>query len=494
MEVPQDRPTDRGASEKRKSLYDVLEQSSTFYREQLRGHETKDRAVDYLKGRGVSGEIARDYALGYAAPGWNNLMQKLAVSNADRQLLIDAGMLTDNPEESKTYDRFRDRIMFPIRDLRGRTIAFGGRVLDDSKPKYLNSPETPVFHKGRELYGLYEARKRVRKLERFVVVEGYMDVVALAQNGIGYAVATLGTATTADHIERLFRIVPTIIFSFDGDEAGRNAAWKALRSAIPAMQDGCSAKFLFLPDGEDPDTFVRSQGREVFERELDASLGFTEFFFQTLEKGLDMKSAEGRAALSKEAVPYISELPDGVLKQLIINELSTRTGLSSERLVGVTGLDRRAPAQPATERTQKQRQLKLSKLGEHALVILLRQPDVAKLLDDEDLTKLIGEPEWQILVELIKWIQQNGDISTMLLLSHYQDSTYFDYLRQLAEQDPMLDPDQLAEEFLGTLRKMVLEGDTQKKQQLIDEIAGKKPSELTDEERVLLQNHLRKAR
>ena len=493
MEVPRDRRgDDGGASAKRKSLYDILEQSSVFFREQLRSHSSKDRAVQYLKGRGVTGEIARDYAIGYAPPGWDNLMKKLAVSNADRQLLIDAGMLTDNPEESKTYDRFRDRVLFPIRDLRGRTIAFGGRVLDDeAKPKYLNSPESPVFHKSKELYGLYEARRRVRSLKKMVVVEGYMDVVALAQYGIGYAVATLGTATSTDHLERLFRIVPTVVFCFDGDEAGRNAAWKALRAAIPAMTDGCSARFLFLPDGEDPDTFVRQNGKEAFEAAIDESLGFSEFFFQSLEADLDMQVAEGRAALSKAAVPFIAELPEGVLKQLVIDELSHRTGLATERLVDAAGLDQQAPARPGgTERVQ-QRRLKLSRLGEHALTLLLRQPDVANLLDADDLAKLEGETAWQILVEVIRRVQQSEEVSTILLLSHYQDGPYFQFLKQLAENDPMLTQDQIAEEFLGTLRKMVSEEDTQKKQMVIDDLVAKKPSDLTEEERQLLRSYRR---
>ena len=493
MEVPRDRRgDDGGASAKRKSLYDILEQSSVFFREQLRSHSSKDRAVQYLKRRGVTGEIARDYAIGYAPPGWDNLMKKLAVSNADRQLLIDAGMLTDNPEESKTYDRFRDRVMFPIRDLRGRTIAFGGRVLDDeAKPKYLNSPESPVFHKSKELYGLYEARRRVRSLKKMVVVEGYMDVVALAQYGIGYAVATLGTATSTDHLERLFRIVPTVVFCFDGDEAGRNAAWKALRAAIPAMTDGCSARFLFLPDGEDPDTFVRQNGKEAFEAAIDESLGFSEFFFQSLEADLDMQVAEGRAALSKAAVPFIAELPEGVLKQLVIDELSHRTGLATERLVDAAGLDQQAPARPGgTERVQ-QRRLKLSRLGEHALTLLLRQPDVANLLDADDLAKLEGETAWQILVEVIRWVQQSEEVSTILLLSHYQDGPYFQFLKQLAENDPMLTQDQIAEEFLGTLRKMASEEDTQKKQMVIDDLVAKKPSDLTEEERQLLRSYRR---
>ena len=495
MEVPRDRSVDSAVSEKRRSLYEVLDQSASFYREQLRKSDSREQAVSYLKGRGLSGEIAQSYGIGYAPPGWDNLMKKLAVSNADRQLLIDAGMLTDIPEESKTYDRFRDRVMFPIRDLRGRTIAFGGRVLDDeAKPKYLNSPETPVFHKGRELYGLYEARRRQRNLDRLIVVEGYMDVVALAQNDINYGVATLGTSTSTDHIERMFRIVKTIVFCFDGDVAGRNAAWKALQSAIPAMEDGCTTKFLFLPDGEDPDTYVRQVGKAKFEAEIDKALGFTEFFFQGLESDLDAATTEGKAALSKLAVPLIAELPKGVFKQLVIKELSERTGLDSDKLVITTGLDR--PPDPdrtvRTEprRTSTQRQLKLSKLTEYALQLLLRQPNVATSLDEDNLSRLDGRPEWQILVELVRWVHRaEGETSTMLLLSHYQESPYFEYLKQLAEQDPILSADQLKGEFLETLKKMLMEGDNQQKQRVIDELTAKPLSELTLVEREMLQNY-----
>ena len=493
LEVPSDRRVDNGESAKRKSIYEILEQSSAFYREQLRSHDAKDRAVDYFKGRGVSGEIARDFALGYAPVGWDNLLSKLAISNADRQLLIDSGMVMDNPDEGKTYDRFRDRIMFPIRDLRGRTIAFGGRVLDHSKPKYLNSPETSVFHKGRELYGLYEARKRVRKLEKLVVVEGYMDVVALAQHGVGYCVATLGTATSTEHIERMFRIVPRIIFCFDGDEAGRSAAWKALKSALPAMQDGCDARFLFVPDGDDPDTLIRREGQASFEARLDSALGFTEFFYQSLAVGLDPDTVEGKAALSKLAVPLIQEVGEGVFKQLLINELASKTGLDIERLLGVTGLSREPSAPRRTEEKQRQQQIHQSRLSEYAVSILLRQPEVAHLLDSDDFVKLRGEPERQLLLELVQWIQDAKDVSPMLLLSHYQDTPYFEYLKNLAENDPMLSQDQLAEEFLGALRKLVQEGDIQQKQRVIDDLSMKPLSELTPVERELLSGYRKPA-
>ena len=496
VEVPRDDRVDNTGAKKRNSVYNVLHQSASFFREQLRRSDARDRAISYLKGRGLSGEIAAAYGIGYAPPGWVNLMEKLAISAADRQLLIDAGMLTDNPDESKTYDRFRDRIMFPIRDLRGRTIAFGGRVLDDeTKPKYLNSPETAVFHKSRELYGLYEARRRQKNLDQLIVVEGYMDVVALAQHDINYVVATLGTSTTTDHVERMFRIVKTLVFCFDGDSAGRNAAWKALRSAIPAIQDGYTVKFLFLPDGEDPDTYVRQIGKIEFELKVDQAIGFSRFLFQNLELELDIdaNSIEGKAALSKLAVPLISELPQGVFKQLIIQELSERTGLETEKFITSAGLDRSSVADQTFEvelsRANSQRQLRLSKLAEYSLHLLIREPIIATFVSPNVLSKLDGLPESQILVELVRWVQHVGDTSTTLLLSQYQDSSYFDYLKKLAEQDPMLERDQLGEEFLGALDKILAEADSQQKQKVIDELVTKPLSELTASERHMLQNH-----
>ncbi len=232
-------------------LYPLLTAAAEFYRQALKSHPSRKAAVDYLKGRGLSGEIARDFGLGFAPPGWDNLYKHLSSDSLQQKVMIDAGLLIENAETGKRYDRFRDRVMFPIRDSRGRVIAFGGRVLGDDKPKYLNSPETPVFHKGQELYGLFEARKFNRNLDEIIVVEGYMDVIALAQQGLRNAVATLGTATSEEHLKRLFRVVPNVLFCFDGDQAGRNAAWRALEATLSNLQDGRRARFLFLPEGED---------------------------------------------------------------------------------------------------------------------------------------------------------------------------------------------------------------------------------------------------
>ncbi len=285
MEVPRE---ERGGRSKPRQptdspLYPLLAAAADYYRQALKGHPSRKAAVEYLKGRGLTGVIARDFGLGFAPPGWDNLLKHLGGDALQQKALIDAGLLIENADSGKRYDRFRDRVMFPIRDSRGRVIAFGGRVLGDDKPKYLNSPETPVFHKGQELYGLYEARQANRDLDEILVVEGYMDVIALAQSGLRNAVATLGTATSEEHLKRLFRLVPSVVFCFDGDNAGRKAAWRALEATLPNLQDGRRARFLFLPEGEDPDTLVRAEGVDAFRARLQQQAQpLADYFFQQL--------------------------------------------------------------------------------------------------------------------------------------------------------------------------------------------------------------------
>ena len=492
LEVPNDRQTDPAVSGKRKSIYDLLGRCTAFYRDQLKQHASCKRAVDYLKGRGLTGEIARDFGLGYAPPGWDNLMKALATTNADRQLLIDAGMLIERPEEDKTHDRFRDRIIFPIRDQRGRTLAFGGRVLDaDATPKYLNSPETPVFHKGRELYGLFEARQRTRSLERLLVVEGYMDVVALAQHGLDYSVATLGTATSTEQVERIFRLVPQVVFCFDGDAAGSRAAWKALINTLPAMQDGRSARFLFLPEGDDPDSLVRREGREKFEHGISTSVSLSDFFFASLSENLDLNLPEDRATLASKAAPLILNVPDGVFRQLLIQTLADKTGLEEQRLLEIKKLDREASVSPDAPEARPQWQLKMSRQLEHATSILLRKPELARSLTEDDLARLDGVAEWQMLLELLRYARQPGKVSPLLLLAHYQETPWFDDLRRLAEQDPHLAEEQFQEEFQASLGRIFRDNDLQREQQAIDELKRKPLSELTREERELLANFRR---
>ena len=345
LEVPRESNHNDAATERRKGLYAVAEKADRYYRNCLRQHPEAKTAVDYLKSRGLSGEVARTFGIGFAPPGWDNLLQTLGQSDLDIQQLKDTGLLIDRQEEGKLYDRFRNRIMFPIRDLRGRTIGFGGRVLGDDKPKYLNSPETPLFHKGRELYGLYEANQQMREAPSLLVVEGYMDVVALSQCGIHNAVATLGTAVTAEHLEKLFRHTSAVVFCFDGDSAGRTAALRALETALPVMIDGRSARFLFVPEGEDPDTLVRKIGKDQFLSLVESATPLSQYLFESLSDGLDVSSMDGRARLSKLAAPLINRIPQGVFKALMLKTLSEKTGLDTETLTSLI-----VPATPIADR------------------------------------------------------------------------------------------------------------------------------------------------
>lgn len=344
MEVPreQGRRDQKPRQPTDSPLYPLLDAASEFYRQALRSHPSRKAAVDYLKGRGLSGEIARDFGLGFAPPGWDNLLKHLGADTLQQKVMIDAGLLIENAESGKRYDRFRDRVMFPIRDSRGRIIAFGGRVLGDDKPKYLNSPETPVFHKGQELYGLYEARKHNRNLDEIIVVEGYMDVIALAQQGLRNAVATLGTATSEEHLKRLFRVVPSVLFCFDGDQAGRKAAWRALESTLSNLQDGRRARFLFLPEGEDPDSLVRAEGTDAFMARINQhSQPLADYFFEQLGVEADPRSLEGKAHMATLAAPLIEKIPGANLRQLMRNRLKEITGLDPQQ---VEQLAQQAPA------------------------------------------------------------------------------------------------------------------------------------------------------
>ena len=332
LEIPREAAPDRAVSKQKDSLYSILVESDTFFRQQLRTNKAAGTAVDYLKSRGLSGKIAAQFGVGYAPPGWDNLLKAAGSDPEKIKLLDESGMIISKPEEKKQYDRFRHRIMFPIRDQRGRTIGFGGRVLDDSTPKYLNSPETPVFHKGRELYGLYEARQALKEIPHLIMVEGYMDVIALAQYGIHNAVATLGTALTESHLQKLFRYTSELVFCFDGDKAGRRAAARSLEIALPEMKDGVSAKFLFLPDGEDPDSMVRKHGTDAFQLDVQKAQPLSEFLFEQLSEGIDASTADGKARLSKVCAPQINRIPQGVFRQLMLEELSRRTGISADNL------------------------------------------------------------------------------------------------------------------------------------------------------------------
>ncbi|MEZ0173908.1 MAG: DNA primase [Candidatus Reddybacter sp.] len=362
MEVPREAQQNNPQDKRRKALYDILDQAKRFYQQQLRQHKTAHQAVDYLKQRGLSGEIAGNFEIGYAPPGWDNLLLAITESrlqgNDDEvesndtvedetiELLTDSGLLVNREEENKRYDRFRERIIFPIRDTRGRTIAFGGRVLGDDKPKYLNSPETTVFHKGRELYGLYEANRSRQSSGNLLVVEGYMDVVALAQHEIENAVATLGTAVSDAHLEKLFRYTSEVVFCFDGDKAGRQAGKRALETSLALMTDGRSAKFLFLDEGEDPDTLVRKIGNERFRNLISNATPLSAFLFTLCEEGLDLTLADDCARFATLAAPMINQLPAGIFRQLLLEQLAKKTGLATDTLTGLLApADSEAPPQ-----------------------------------------------------------------------------------------------------------------------------------------------------
>ena len=346
MQVPEDdaspQERERAAEQRQKqaTLTDVLEKAGDAYRKQLK---TSPRAIDYLKGRGLSGEVAKQFGLGYAPEGWRSLAS--VFPNYDDPLLAESGLVIVNAEDDKRYDRFRDRIMFPIRNVKGECIGFGGRVLGDEKPKYLNSPETPVFHKGRELYGLYEARHALRDAGYVLVTEGYMDVVALAQLGFPNAVATLGTACTPEHVQKLFRFTDAVVFSFDGDAAGRRAARKALDGALPHATDVRSVKFLFLPAEHDPDSFIREFGKEAFARYVSEAVPLSRFLIEAAGDGCDLTTAEGRAHLASNAKPLWTALPDGALKLQLLGDIAELVQLNTRELSEVwSGKPARPPA------------------------------------------------------------------------------------------------------------------------------------------------------
>jgi len=332
-------------------LYELMGKVSEFYQTQLKQHKDKDQAVEYLKKRELSGDIAKRFGLGFSPEGWDTLMSTLGSTAPTQKALLETGMLTQN-DKKRTYDRFRHRIMFPIHDHRGRVVGFGGRVLEQAdpnpgNPKYLNSPETPIFHKGSELYGLYAARGAIKDAESVLVVEGYMDVVALAQAGINNAVATLGTATTPMHLQRLFRHTTNVVFSFDGDRAGKAAGWKALETCLPLMQDGYQVSFLFLPDGEDPDTMVKKVGKEAFEELIQKATPLTEFLIHSLQQQADISRLDGRAKLAKLAKPMIEQFPNGVLKKLVVERLARLSDIAPQDLQDTPIAPTPAAAAPA---------------------------------------------------------------------------------------------------------------------------------------------------
>jgi DNA primase len=454
LEVPREASSEKTHTPSTLPHYALLERVSDFYQEQLRSHPQAGRAVSYLKNRELSREVAARFKIGFAPPGWENLAAAVGTDPGTRKLLLELGLIIERDDGNSSYDRFRDRIQFPIHDRRGRTIGFGGRVLDDGTPKYLNSPESPVFHKGKELYGLFEARKAVRHLERILVVEGYMDVVALAQFDINYTVATLGTATTHEHLEHLFRTVPEVIFCFDGDRAGREAAWRALINTLPVLRDGREARFLFLPDGEDPDSLVRKIGRDAFEKRIETAMHLSDFFFERLSGPLDITSIDGRARLVTLAKPLLSSLPDSMFRQLMIEGLAELAHTSTDRVADQldTAPAEFEPVPPAKPPVAHRPGQKSS--VRQAIELLLYQPALASEITLSALISQCSQSGVPLLIEIIELIQQQPGLNTATLLEHWRDREDGRNMTRLACWIPALDDLDLAADLQGNLNEI----------------------------------------
>jgi len=406
--------------EDKQPYYNILKQASELFQQELK---TSERAIEYLKQRGLSGEIAKQFKIGYAPDGWNFLSDKLGTSNENLNSLIKTGLVV-NKENDKTYDRFRDRIIFPITDQRGRIIGFGGRILDKGEPKYLNSPENAVFHKGYELYGLYETKQALRQIDRIIVVEGYMDVVALAQSDINYAVASLGTATTTDQIQKTFRTTHEIVFCYDGDNAGKKAAWRALENTLTVIRDGMIAKFLFLPEKEDPDTMVRKEGKEAFERRIINATTLSDFLFDKLKSEVDLATNEGKAQLANKANKLIQKMHNSLFKDLLIEELSTLVGLSQQHLeskISSASQEKRKPAQTTKPIRGQQVQNNKTRI---AIALLLQNPDLANQHKVPDTFQDAFTKGLPLLYELQKTIETNTQLTAAALLERFRDSEH----------------------------------------------------------------------
>ncbi|WGI24523.1 DNA primase [Halomonas alkaliantarctica] len=462
IEVPRegvDDPRAQQREKKRKEGVNLLELAASFYRERLKMQEGQS-AQRYLSGRGLSDDVIKTYGIGYAPAGWEALKQHLSERGVGEPVQVEYGLLIHREDTGRTYDRFRDRVMFPIRDLRGRTIAFGGRVMGDDQPKYLNSPETPVFHKGRELYGLYEARQASNKLEQLVMVEGYMDVVALAQYGIHNAVATLGTATTEDHLTRLFRLVSRVVFCFDGDRAGRQAASRALETALPQMIDGREARFLFLPEGDDPDTLVRREGAEAFQDRVTCAMPLSEFLFEQASQGRDLNTVEGRERFASQVLEALNKVPEGMLKSLLLESLAQRSGLAQEQLKVLLEKRAQASQRHASQRQVEQEEPDSASSEMHGAVLaapahssrsrsqalspvgrivqlLLHEPNLVTSLPDH-LEWLPEDDDAPLCRELIALLKAGRYRSPQVVLAHFQGSQQGQALAVFAKRELLI--------------------------------------------------------
>ncbi|ART62144.1 DNA primase [Kushneria marisflavi] len=464
MEVPREGESDeqrqqaRVQARRQEEAVNLLELGTRFYQQQLASGASQS-AHDYLKRRGLSDDIVSRYAIGYAPAGWDVLKRHLSEKGVDENVQIEYGLLVRKEETGRSWDRFRDRVIFPIRDWKGRTIGFGGRVLGDEKPKYLNSPESPVFHKGRELYGLYETRMQSKRPERMLIVEGYMDVVALAQHGVDYAVATLGTATTEEHLRRLFRLVDEVVFCFDGDTAGRQAAYRALNTVLPQMIDGRQARFLFLPEGEDPDSLIRQEGGKAFEQRIVRAGSLTEYLFDHAGEGRDLRRLEDRERFASAVLEGIAKLPQGLLKSLLMRELSERTGLERSTLEEISE-GRARPGVAASQTPQPQQHASSHESGHSAplarkapprrqqgatslsmsgriLHLIVHSPVLVEALPEGE-AWCPEDDDGQLLLEVVRLVRAGGYRSSQVLLAHFHGSSHGSRLLTLLQREPLI--------------------------------------------------------
>ncbi len=494
MEVPHEAGTTPLPAQ-HEALHEMLARVAGFYEESLRSSE---RASAYLRGRGLDAATIERFRIGYAPDAWNEVLRRFGATEASCQHLLDTGLIvardTPRPGSEAWYDRFRDRVMFPIRDPRGRMLGFGGRILDRGEPKYLNSPETELFHKGRELYGLHEVRLSRIKLERLLVVEGYMDVVRLHQAGIQYAVATLGTATTPEHLRQVFKLVSEVVFAFDGDRAGRAAAWRALQNVLPEARAGREVRFLFLPDGEDPDSLVGREGRAAFEQRIAQAMPLSEYFLAHLAETVDLSHADGQARYIALARPLLARLAPGVYRELLIERLAEKVGLHSERLRQLLEEPGSAPARSdhaaSVPRSARPAAPRIGRGGliTQAIQTLLHFPTAARAVPESLLAQLAGldQPGLPVLRELLGELRsQTGSSSTAAILERWRERPESARLYELARVEILIEDEQdAAHELIQALQRMT---GLDLQQQRLAELTGKQ-GDLTAEEKLEIQS------
>ncbi|MGH8738234.1 MAG: DNA primase [Burkholderiales bacterium] len=487
MQMPEFRPAspqETARRERETDLYALMERALEFYRAELK---KSPRAIEYLKRRGLTGEIAARFRIGYAPDDWQGL--RGAFPEYDDKALVECGLVIEN--EGKRYDRFRDRVMFPILSVRGAVIAFGGRVLGAGEPKYLNSPETPLFEKGREVYGLVQAREAIRASSRALVVEGYMDVVALAQYGVGYAVATLGTATTTVHVSKLLRLADELVFCFDGDAAGRKAAWRALEVSLPLAPDHKPIHFLFLPEGDDPDSYVRAHGKEAFEHLIREAPTLSEFLLGELRAGADLSSPEGRSRLLSAAKPYLRQIAAAVLRLQVVKEVAALAAVSQEEAEQILELRQARPyARPAPAKPQPSRQFALE---ERLLALVFAKPSLALEVDPDLLESSLEESKALAeIVAALKRTERPEEVSDGMLIELLGESPHRELLARAQATLWMslkLSPEEALGEFRDTLRKLGTRVSAEEKSLLAKIL---KKSATAEEERIFQERYMPK--